>query len=305
MTHFESLRAKLEEITHLRTAASLLIWDQEVMMPKGSTEARACQIAVLAGILHEKSTDPKIEELLNPLEESLGGWSDIEQCNIRETRRNFDRHTKLPKNLVEDIAGTSSRGHQIWAQARANNKFEDFAPTLSRLVELKKEYARYIDPDSPAYDVNIDDFERGFTMKKLDPIFDRLKEELIPLIRKIKESPNQPDTGFLQGQFPIERQEALGRRISQDMGFDFDCGRMDVSVHPFCGGGDSTDVRITTRYREDNFVESLYAVIHETGHGLYEQGRMKEYRNLPVSEALSMGVHESQSLFWERMVDSC
>jgi len=299
---YQLLVERLEETAHLGSVMGIMHWDQEVIMPKGSTEARARQLAVLAGILHEKTTDPKIEELLNTLESNPEDCSEIERCNIRETRRHFDRHTKLPKSLVEEIAGTSSRGHQIWAKARAENKFEDFAPTLSRLVELKKEYARHIDPDLPAYDINMDDFERGFTMDKVDPIFDRLKQELIPLIRKIKESPYKPETDFLQGEFQIDRQEALGRRIAQDMGFDFDYGRMDVSVHPFCGGGDSTDVRITTRYRDDNFVESLYAVIHETGHGLYEQGRMADYRNLPVSEALSMGIHESQSLFWERMV---
>ncbi|MBA2484422.1 MAG: carboxypeptidase M32, partial [Nitrosomonas sp.] len=112
----------------------------------------------------------------------------------------------------------------------------------------------------------------------------------------------QPDRSFLQGTFPVNKQEVLARKISKDIGFQFDCGRMDVSVHPFCGGSHPTDVRITTRYQENDFIESLYAVIHETGHGLYEQGRMQENRDLPVSESLTMGIHESQSLFWERMI---
>ena len=126
--------------------------------------------------------------------------------------------------------------------------------------------------------------------------------ELVPLIRALQESDYQPDTSFLQGEFSVAKQEALGRTISEALGFDFDKGRMDVSVHPFCGGADPTDVRITTRYGSDNFMESLFAVIHETGHAMYEQGRMERDRALPVSEALTTGIHESQSLFWERMI---
>jgi len=167
---------------------------------------------------------------------------------------------------------------------------------------LKIKWAGCVFPDMEAYDANIDVYERGSTQKDITPIFDKLKAELIPLIKAIQESDYKPEASFLSGQFPVEKQEALGRKISEEMGFLFDQGRMDVSVHPFCGGSHPTDVRITTRYRTDNFVESLYAVIHETGHGLYEQGRMQDGRDLPVSEALTMAVHESQSLFWERMI---
>jgi len=152
------------------------------------------------------------------------------------------------------------------------------------------------------YDANMDNFEWGTTKAEISPIFERLKAELIPLIKAAQESVYQPDRAFLHGTFPVEKQEALARQISRDMGFQFDQGRMDVSIHPFCGGSHPTDVRITTRYQESNFIESLYAVIHETGHGLYEQGRMMEGRNLPASESLTMGIHESQSLFWERMI---
>ncbi len=135
-------------------------------------------------------------------------------------------------------------------------------------------------------------------MERLTPIFDKLKKELIPLIDAIRKSPFNPDISFLKGDFPIDKQEDLGRIISRDIGFDFDMGRMDVSVHPFCGGGHPTDVRITTRYRSESFIDSLFAVIHESGHGIYEQGRMSGFMDLPVSEPLTMAIHESQSLFW-------
>ncbi len=279
----------------------ILHWDQEVIMPSGAAESRAKQMGVLAGIMHEKSTDPEIGQLLDSL---IGenSFNNFEECNIREARREYEMETKVPKNLVMELAELSSKGHQVWVKARSENKFSDFAPVLSQLIELKKRWAEYVSPNLQSYDANIDLYERGTTMADITPVFESLKAELIPLIREIQASDYKPETSFLSGEFPLEKQEALGRRISEEMGFAFDRGRMDVSVHPFCGGSHPTDVRITTRYRTDNFVESLYAVIHETGHGLYEQGRMEEGRDLPVSEALTMGIHESQSLFWERMV---
>lgn len=301
---YESLAARLEELSRLGGVMGILHWDQEVIMPEGATEARAKQISALAGIVHDKATAPEIGEWLAKLlaNDSSSRFDSFETCNIREAKRDYDRMTKIPKALVQEMAELSSRGHAVWALARKDDQYDDFAPVLKRFVELKIQWARCIDPEKPPYDVNIDYYERGMTMARLDPIFERLKAEIVPLLRKIQESGRQPAHSFLQGEFPIEKQEALGKRISGDIGFSFKHGRMDVSVHPFCGGSHPTDVRITTRYRSDNFVESLYAVIHETGHGLYEQGRMEQGRDLPASEALSMGIHESQSLFWERMI---
>lgn len=298
-----TLARRLEETNRLGGIMGILHWDQEVIMPAGASESRAQQIGALAGILHEKSTHPEMGKLLDRLPHAdENGFDSFEWCNIREARREFDMATRIPKKLVTELAELSSRAHQVWVKARAENRFSDFAPVLKRLIDLKIKWADHVFPHMQAYDANIDIYERGTTQQDITPVFDQLKAELIPLIKAIKESGYHPDTDFLSGQFPIEKQEALGRKISEEMGFQFDKGRMDVSVHPFCGGSHPTDVRITTRYRTDNFVESLYAVIHETGHGLYEQGRMQKGRDLPVSEALTMGIHESQSLFWERMI---
>ena len=299
---YDLLTGRLEEISRLGGVMSTLHWDQEVMMPEGAGESRARQMAALAGVIHEKSADPILGDLLGGVEladEML--FNPHEWCNIQEARRDYDLATKVPKSLVQEMAELGSRGHFVWVEARKAGRFVDFAPVLSRFIELKTQWARAVYPEWEAYDANIDPFERGMKMAELTPLFERIKKELIPLVQAIAEKP-APDTRFLKGDFPVEKQEALGRRISRDMGFSFDKGRMDISVHPFCGGGHPTDVRITTRYRTDNFIESLYAVIHETGHGLYEQGRMAEGRDLPVSESLSMGIHESQSLFWERMI---
>ena len=297
------LTQRLQENTRLGGVMGILHWDQEVIMPTGAAESRAEQLGALAGVLHEKTTHPEMGKLLDRLSKiDKNKFTAFEWCNILEARRDFDMATRIPKTLVTELAELCSRAHQVWVKARAENKFSEFSPVLKRLLELKVKWADYINPQMEAYDANIDIYERGTTQKDISPVFDKLKAELIPLIRSINESEYQPDTTFLSGHFPIEKQEALGRKISKEMGFQFDKGRMVVSVHPFCGGSHPTDVRITTRYRSDNFVESLYAVIHETGHGLYEQGRMQDGRDLPVSESLTMAIHESQSLFWERMI---
>jgi carboxypeptidase Taq len=301
--HYQNLALKLEEIAHLSGVMSTLGWDQEVMMPAGASEARAKQIAALAGVIHERMTDPALGDCLSELNERGGdAFNEVERCNIREAQRSYMLETKVPKRLVQELAELSSRGHGIWVMARQQNEFADFAPVLKRFLELKTGWAQCVSPDAEVYDANIDLFEHGTTMAVITPIFEYLKQELIPLIHAIQDHSYQPDTSFLQGSFALDKQEALARKISQDIGFNFDHGRIDVSVHPFCGGSHPTDVRITTRYKDSNFVESLYSVIHETGHALYEQGRPHEWGDLPASESLTMGIHESQSLFWERMI---
>lgn len=301
--HYQNLVRKLEEIAHLNGVMSTIGWDQEVMMPAGATEARAKQISALAGVIHERMTDSGLGDCLAALkDEDSDAFGEFERCNIREAQRSYELETKVPKRLVQELAELSSRGQSVWVRARKENKFSDFSPVIKRFLELKKEWAQCVFPNLKPYDANIDLFERGTTMEVITPIFDRLKEELIPLIHTIQDHSYQPDTSFLKGQFAIDKQESLARKISKDIGFNFEQGRMDVSVHPFCGGSHPTDVRITTRYKDSNFIESLYAVIHETGHALYEQGRRHEMGDLPASESLTMGIHESQSLFWERMI---
>jgi len=299
---YDLLTARLIELSRLGGVMGTLHWDQEVMMPKGAGAARAMQMSALAGVIHDKGTDPVLGELLGEVsaaDEML--FNQHEWSNIHEAARDYRLATRVPKSLVQEMVELGSNGHHIWAEARKNNRFEDFAPVIKRFVELKTAWAKAVFPEMEPYDANIDVYERGMTMAHLTPLFEALKATLIPLVHAIA-GRTPPKTGFLKGEFPVEKQEALARTISEKMGFSFERGRMDISVHPFCGGGHTTDVRITTRYRTDNFIESLYAVIHETGHGLYEQGRMAEFSDLPVSESLTTGIHESQSLFWERMI---
>ena len=222
--NYQNLVNKLEEISHLNGVMCTLGWDQEVVMPPGASEARAQQIAALAGVIHERMTNTQLGECLFALQEENDCVFNVSQrCNIHEAQRDFDLETKIPKQLVMEMAALGSRAHISWVKAREDNKFSNFAPMLKQFLELKKEWAQCAFPNLSPYDANIDNFERGTTMAEITPIFDYMKTELIPLIQSIKEGSYHPDVSFLKGTFPVAKQESLGRRISQDIGFDFDC----------------------------------------------------------------------------------
>ncbi|KIZ02696.1 carboxypeptidase Taq [Monoraphidium neglectum] len=193
---------------------------------------------------------------------------------------------------------------QAWVEARKASDFSKFAPFLQQWVDVRREAAALIDPSKDPYDVLLDDYEKGMTAARLDEIFEEVRGGLVPLIADLKSNGQAPDDNWLAGDYDTKDQAALCQEIALDMGFDLDNGRLDVSVHPFTGGAHPTDVRMTTRFKTHDLTEGLTGAVHETGHALYEQGRnlSSEWRDLPVNSALSMGIHESQSLFWERMV---
>ena len=304
---YSKLSDILTEANHLRSINTVLDWDQQVMMPNKSAEARGKQMATLAGILHEKNTNPEIGRLLSELEDpknekdiksSLNVW---ELANIRDARRNFNKATKITKELAQKEALLSSKGYNTWVEAKKDNDFNKFAPIIKEWIIIKQEIAKCIDSEKNSYDVLLDDYERGLTSSRLEEIFKNVKSVLVPLIEDIKQK-SIPDTSFLQPPFPVSKQIEFNQGIAKTLGFDTESGRLDVSAHPMTIDIHPTDVRMTTRYKEEDLFEGITGTVHETGHALYEQGRNKEYACLPVSSALSMGIHESQSLTWERMV---
>mmetsp|Transcript_39148 Transcript_39148/g.124614 ORF Transcript_39148/g.124614 Transcript_39148/m.124614 type:complete len:506 (-) Transcript_39148:129-1646(-) len=301
---YTKLCEQLQEISTISGVTGLLAWDEQVMMPSGAAGVRAKQTSTLAGIIHEKSTDPAlgatIEALLPALEG--GDLSASEKAVIRDAHRNYTKATAVPKAMAQRIAELGSRGFQSWAKARAESDFSVFQPVLSEWVDVTREKCALVDPNTAAYDVCLDDFERGMTAARLDEVFGEVREGLVPLLAAIRAAPGGPSAEALAGTFDTKAQAALCETIAKEMGFNTDRGRLDVSAHPFTGGSHPMDVRMTTRFKEGDLTEGLTGAIHETGHALYEQGRNPEYEGLPVGEALSMGVHESQSLFWERMV---
>jgi len=298
---------KLKEVSVLGGISGLLGWDEMVMLPPGAVECRGQQKEALAGVMFDKRTDAELGRLLAEVKAAIdagqSGLSPYECATIRDAHKDFVRTTAIPKDLAQAMAKLEIEAYVAWVQAREQSDFSKFAPYLQQWVDLNKQKAKHIDPKSDPYDVLLDDYEKGMTSKRLDEIFAQVRQGLMPLIQAIKaKGAASIDDSIVKGEFDVDKQAALCKQVALDIGFSLEKGRLDVSVHPFTGGAHSTDVRMTTRFKPDNVMEGLTGAIHETGHALYEQGRNLDYDGLPVNQALSMGVHESQSLLWERMV---
>jgi len=301
---YQALSARLSDLHAIESSLAMLQWDQEIAMPKGAARARARQMATLAALHHRELTAADVGGWIAALDGG-DGLGPVEAANLREAARDHRRAVSIPESLVRAWAALTVEAHDIWVEARKNKDFEAFRPTLRRLVELAGERARAVDPGRPAYDVLIDEFEPDMAMARLDGVFADLKAALVPLIARVRArqaAGGLPNLDWLRTPVAADRQREVGESIVRALGFDFDRGRLDTSVHPFCGGAGPDDVRMTTRYTETAFLRSLSGMIHETGHALYEQGRDGSHGDQPVSRARSMGIHESQSLLWEKQV---
>eukprot|EP00199_Chlamydomonas_sp_CCMP681_P000758 CAMPEP_0119102174 /NCGR_PEP_ID=MMETSP1180-20130426/1012_1 /TAXON_ID=3052 ORGANISM="Chlamydomonas cf sp, Strain CCMP681" /NCGR_SAMPLE_ID=MMETSP1180 /ASSEMBLY_ACC=CAM_ASM_000741 /LENGTH=520 /DNA_ID=CAMNT_0007086417 /DNA_START=67 /DNA_END=1629 /DNA_ORIENTATION=+ len=306
---YEKVADKLRELSALEGIGGLLGWDEMTMLPDGASGSRGAQKAALAGVVFDKRTDAELGALLRQLDSAIKskeGAPELDEyarATVRDAFKEYTRTVVLPKEMAQRAAILGSEGHQAWVEARKSNDFSKFAPFLQRWVDLNREKAAFIDPSIPAYDVLLDEYEKGMTSARLDEVFIEVREGLKPLIAAIKAKGCKTiSEECCMGTFDVDTQAKLCKEVAVDIGFNLECGRLDVSVHPFTGGTHPTDVRMTTRFKPDNVLEGLTGAIHETGHALYEQGRNLKYDGLPVNAAMSMGVHESQSLMWERMV---
>ena len=291
----------------LNTATSVLGWDQEVMMPKGAIGWRARQLGLLAGIAHERSTTKEIGDLIQACEEDqtlTRAPRSVEGTNIRMWRREYDKATKLPASLVKEIVETRSLAQSAWTQAKNTDDFSHFLPFLEKNLDLAKREAECYGPPEGGelWDALADNYEPGANAKEISEVFGPLRDRLAALIGEVQEKGTAPDDSFLEVAVPKSRQDKLGRLVLHAMGYDFDHGRLDESSHPFTTSFSPSDVRITTRYQESNFLDALGSTMHEGGHALYEQGLPMETAGTPASEAISLGIHESQSRLWENMV---
>jgi carboxypeptidase Taq len=307
MNAYEELIAKIKDASLLRTTAAILSWDQECMMPPGGVEHRSLQMAQIAGLSHQRFTDPRIGELLAECEadDSLTSDPDGEPAAIiRELRRGYDRSTKLPADLVQEAARTRSIAHHHWQEARENSDFDAFRPWLEKNIDLARRMAEAYGwaADEEPWDALAEGYESGMRAKQIEEVFTPLRDRLQNLIAQLMEGPRRPSTAFNEIPVPVDQQRAFVPTIAEQMGFDFQRGRIDISVHPFCSGTNPGDVRITTRFRDDAFSDALTATMHEAGHGLYEQGLLPENTGTPLGRAASLGVHESQSRMWENFV---
>jgi len=305
----QELRQRLAEISDLSSAAGLLGWDQQTMMPSGANGLRAEQMGTLSGIVHERFTDDAIGRLLGELEgeEERLRAEDPESDDaalIRVTRRDYEKAKRVPGELAVEIARAGALGHQAWVVARERSDFASFLPFLEKNVELKRRYVELFDDeghDDP-YDVLLDDYEEGMKTAEVAVLFDELRGELVPLIAAIAERADAVDAAPLHGDFDPAGQERLVRGVLERLGWSSDGWRLDVAEHPFATSFGPTDVRLTTRYDPSYVGMALYGAIHEMGHGLYEAGVAPSLARTPLASGASLGLHESQSRMWENVV---
>lgn len=303
--HYTEFLDKSKEIKILKSLSMLVDWDQETYMPSGGLELRSMQKAYLETLAHKELTSSGSEELLEKMIDletgviySEHGLDADQIANLKLWREDLIKAKKLPESFVKRLAETTSQAVAIWGQARDTNDFELFAPHLNTIIDLIKEKARYIGYNHHPYDALLDDYEKGMTTRDLDPLFERLKAELIPLAKTL--SKIKSDDHFLYGNFNPESMLAFDHDILEKMGFEKDSYRLDASKHPFCMGLHPLDIRMTTViHTQDLFAANISSVIHEAGHGLYEQGLDRSLFGTPLCEYVSMGIHESQSKFWE------
>ncbi len=302
---YSELTRLLREAAVLGSCSNVLGWDEQTYMPSGGAEFRSEQLGMLAGMTHERATSPRIGELLSELETSsdLGEPDSDRAVNVREARRSYDRATKLPRRLVEELSRTVPLSQQAWVKAREDAEFPVFLPWLEKMIALKREEAQAIGyGNGVPYDALLDDYEPGMTAAEVARVFSPLRDELVKLVSAIQHSPKHPNTEILNRHFPKTPQIVVSDAASRMIGFDFTRGRIDASAHPFCSGFGPGDCRLTTRYNDHHFPSAFFGVLHESGHGIYEQGLPIDSFGLGIGQADSLGIHESQSRMWENFV---
>lgn len=302
MSAYEQLLQRMHLITDLGAASAALGWDQETYMPDGAVESRANQLATLSTLIHGFTTDD-VAVALAAGAQSVSASLDTRQQRVVSTFvKDHDRARKLPAELVEEQARTAAMAQDAWKRARQASDFSIFQPLLTKTVDLKRREAELLGPSAHPYDALLDSFEPGLTVDVLTPLFTRLREGTVDLLREITPRQSNVSDSVLYRQFGKDTQLATATSIIKKLGFDMATGRVDLSAHPFCTNFGNKDVRLTTRIREHDLRSCLFGLIHEAGHGMYEQGIPDDIARTLSGQGASMGIHESQSLFWENVV---
>jgi len=297
------LEQKFNRIYQLQHLASIAHWDMAAMMPPGGSQARGNALAEISVLLNDFLSESEIGDLLKASNENLHNLGPWQQANLREMERKWLNATSISGELVKAKSLAGSKCEHAWRSLRPDNNWKDFQPLLQDVINLTIEESqqRSLAMEMSAYDSLLNLYEPGQKSEVIDSIFRQLVDFLPDFIQEVVEKQKSQTILKPSGPFPVDKQRELGLALMKAVGFDFEHGRLDVSAHPFCGGVPE-DVRITTRYVNDDFSESLMGVLHETGHAKYEQGLPEAWRNQPVGEARGMGIHESQSLFQEMQI---
>ena len=296
MTLFDRVR----EIALVNSTSHILSWDQETYLPPGSADYRYAQISYLAAHGHKLATSGDFFKALTEAEQADDGGDLVRTANLREIRREYDRSAKLPTDLVAHESTAQSAAHHPWISARKASDFAIFAPHLEKLVGFATKKADLWGYADEPYDALLEGFERGTSTAAIAGLFDVLQKDLTPLSAQAvaKSAPSE----LPPGPYPVATQQTFNALVAAEIGFGFETGRIDTTAHPFCTTLGPRDIRLTTRYMESDFTSSLFGVMHEAGHGMYEQGLPDDDFGLPSGSAVSLGIHESQSRLWENQV---
>ncbi|WP_457649560.1 carboxypeptidase M32 [Profundibacter sp.] len=297
MTAYDDLMAYERDTQALGQVSGRLGWDQETMMPRGAAGQRAQEMAAMSSVLHARRTDPKVGDWLAEIDDST--LDAVGQANMRHIRRGYERTMRIPERLATEQAKLHSMAQGIWAQARADEDFAGFAPTLKQVLKLKREEAAALADGGDLYDALLDDYEPGAKASELEAMFGALRPRLVALRERVLGAQNQPAT--LEAKFDEALQLELTRKLAVTFGYDMNHGRIDKAVHPFSSGS-GHDVRITTRTNPYDPFNCFYSTIHEVGHGCYEQSIDDAHLLTPLGRGVSMGVHESQSRIYENQI---
>jgi carboxypeptidase Taq len=298
----DQLKRRLSEVNDLTKAATLLFWDQRVMMPPGGAEARAEALATVSRLAQERFVTGEIGALLEELRslEEGSDYDSFEASLIRVTRRDYEKATRVPPELVGEMNRAAAIALAAWGPAKENSDFESLRPHLEKNLELKHRYIECFDPADETYDVLLDNYEPNMKTAEVRQIFDELKEQLVPLIQEIAEA-GEIDDSFLHQSFDTQTQRAFGLEVLRTFGYAEDEWRLDQTEHPFMTSPGHGDIRLTTNFRPDD-LSSLFANMHEFGHGVYEWGVDESLAGTPLASGVSLGLHESQSRTWENLV---
>ena len=303
LEHYNKLMEIAKKAIIYETIQSQLGWDFETQMPPKGIQQRSLQFSVLSADMHKMISDPEIGKLIKMIKEDddYSNMTQEQKRNLYLIEKEYKKATRLPVELVQEIASHQVKAIQIWKNAKAAKDFSLFKDALQKAIDLQIKRAKYLDPDKEPYDVLLDLYEPNITAKEITKLFDELKAGLVPLIQKIRTAPKQPDTSFLTRSVPINIQEKLSTELSNIIHYDLQRGSVTTTEHPFTSGY-YDDVRITTHYYENEFDNSMFSILHEGGHAIYEQNLPPKYIYQPLGKAISLGFHEAQSRFIENII---
>lgn len=303
--NYEELMSKIEKAQAFQEALSLFEWDNQTLAPKMAMDNTAKTIGLLSNEFFSVMVNDRVKELIYLLseEKEAENLTFNQKAIVKQLKKTFDQLEKIPPAEYQAYSELTAKASSIWAKAKEEKNFDAYKDTLGEIISYQKKFASYRQTgDQKLYDILLDDFEEGFTMEMLDQFFDKMKAAIIPLVKKISEKQDFIKRDFLNQSFSVEQQKKFSKEVAAYVGFDFDKGVIAESAHPFTLNLHNKDVRITTHYLEQNLESAIFSTIHECGHGIYEMNIADELTQTPVGGGTSMGVHESQSRFFENVI---